>query len=264
MPQDHALCLRADPVPDALGRARSLLYKPAELNLVIADGQRHETSWRLLPRVARDGFLLVPTLAHAEDLEALIRGVSSSRVTAIRFEAPGDQGEFWSHVDVHIFSLPSLPLSRPSDRWLQELGIIDRTTASIESVAPPVVFDLPEGNALLLHAPGQIKFQRPIGAVRFSGNFGIKRGAYTGEGHTAGVDFEVLLVRPDGGEVALWRRYLDPVARAEDRGMQRFVVDLPAGMQGVVALRTRAGPSQDNRWGWSYVSGLRFEAQASE
>jgi hypothetical protein len=187
-----------------------------------------------------------------------MNGETKSRLRRIRFEAPGDQGEFWSHVDVKVLAIPSLPLSAIAGSLLRELRIVDRRPASVESVEKQEVIDVPEGKALLLHAPGTIAFDAPRGATGFSGSFGMRAGAYSDAGHTAGVEFGVYAVWPHGRVQKLWSRYLDPVAVKRDRGTQHFDVGLPADTPDTVVLRTAPGPDNDNRWGWSYVTGLHF------
>jgi hypothetical protein len=109
--RDHAIWLQADAVPNALGRLRAFLYKPAEIQISTTDDQGRSTLWRLLPRVARSGFLLVPTLATGGDAAALMRGQTHSWVRSFHFEAPARQDEFWSGVEVHVFALPGIPLA---------------------------------------------------------------------------------------------------------------------------------------------------------
>jgi hypothetical protein len=257
---DEALWLRVQAAPNALGRARAFLYKPAALEMVVADEQGRESSWRILPRVATDGFLLSPMLTHNEDLVSLLQGNVHTRVSSFRFESPGDQSEFWAHFDVQVFGLPAIPLHRPSDSWLEESGIVDRKPAAITSIERLDVIDIPEGKALFLHAPGTIAFEVPKGATRFSGDFGLRPGAYTGDGHSAGVDFVVEREVGTGPTVRLWSRYLNPLVRAEDRGTQHFEITLDGAADSKVTLSTRTGPDNVNSWDWSYVAGLKFES----
>jgi len=107
---ETAIWLQADPVPNNLGRLRGMLYKPALINIATTDEQGSERVWRLVPRVARFGFILVPTLADGSELALLMKGEARSRVKSFHFEAPGGQDEFWSHVDVSVFQMPGLPL----------------------------------------------------------------------------------------------------------------------------------------------------------
>ena len=79
-----------------------------------------------------------------------------------------------------------------------------------------------------------------------------------------GVDFTVSLEGADGRIVPLWKRYLDPVAAPADRGIQHFDIALPAGAKGRLLIGTGAGPADDNRWDWAYLSSVRFEPSANQ
>jgi hypothetical protein len=113
-PAGTAIWLQADPVPNNLGRLRRLLYKPALINLAVTDDQGRKRVWRLLPRIARAGFILVPTLTDGGDMALLMKGETRSSVKSFHFEAPDTQDEFWFRVEVAVFQMPDLPL-RPVD-----------------------------------------------------------------------------------------------------------------------------------------------------
>jgi hypothetical protein len=116
LPTGQAIWLQAEPIPNSLGRLRGILYKPAIIELSTTDDLGRRRVWRMLPRVARDGFILVPTLADGSDLMLLMKGEARSIVKSFHFEAPGGQEEFWSHVDVSVFQMPGLPLrSKPPE-----------------------------------------------------------------------------------------------------------------------------------------------------
>jgi hypothetical protein len=255
----EAVWLEADAVPNALGRARALLYKPAEIGIVTTDETGKERSWRLLPRVARAGFILVPTLEHAEDLEALMDGVAPTWVRRIRFDAPAGQDEFWSHIDVNVMAIPSLSFAAIGNSTLLKLGIYDRRPVSIKAFAELELVDIAGAQAMLLHAPGSMEFVVPARTARFSGTFGLRPGAYSDGGHTAGVEFAVDAVWSSGKSERIWSRFLDPVGNPGDRGAQHFDVALPPDGAAKIILSTGPGPTGDNRWDWSYVRALCFE-----
>jgi hypothetical protein len=258
----EAIWLRARAAPNNLGRLRSLLYKPARIDIVTTDYLGQQSSWRLLPRVADDGFILAPTLTGGSDVAQLIRGAAGSWVRSFHFDSPDGQGEFWSHIDVELFRMPGIKFNSPSPvGWLVALGIFDRPPLSIKSQEFVEVLGPPEfeGRALLLHAEGEIVLAVPKGSTRFSANFGIRKGAYTGGGETRGVDFTIDGVWASGRREPLWYRRLDPVAKPGDRGMQGVALDLPGDAPEKLVLHTGAGPDHDNRWDWSYVTGLRFD-----
>ncbi len=113
--RSRALWLALDPVPNALGRARAILYKPAELQIAVTDDRGRLRVWRLVPRVDRVGFLLAPTLATADEAAALLRGAAPSWVRSFHFESPLGQGEFWSRIDVEVSALSGVALEPPPD-----------------------------------------------------------------------------------------------------------------------------------------------------
>ena len=256
---DHALWLEADPIPTLLGRLRAMAYKPAILNLATTDRLGRRSVWRMLPRLSRAGFILVPTVANGGDVAALLHGESRSWVKSFHFETPAGQEEFWSRVVVRVSALPSLPL-RPAPElpWLVQLGIFDHVPLDVTSAEQQQVIEVPEGRALLLHAEGEALLAVPSGARQLSFGFGLRDGAYTGVGHTAGVDFTLDAVWASGRRERLWERFLDPVAQAGDRGTQAAVVRLPAEAPQRLILHTGAGPAKDYRWDWSYLSRVRF------
>ena len=260
----QAVWLEADPVPTGLGRFRSAAYKPAIINIAVTDDLGVRSVWRMVPRISRAGFLLVPNLIQSGDVASLARGEASSWVRSFHFEAPAGQEEFWSHVDIGLFDLPGLKLRPvPPIPWLVQLGILDRPAVSVTSVATQQVIETPEGRALLLHASGEMMFAVPRGAKRISFGYGLREGAYTQGGHTAGVTFRVDLAYDSGNRVHLWSRLLDPVARSEDRGSQHIDLDLPQDGPSRLILRTEPGLKDDNRWDWSYLSHLHFLAPES-
>jgi hypothetical protein len=106
----RALWLQANAVPTLLGRARAFLYKPSTLLITTTDDGGHTYAWRFLPRVARSGFMLSPVITTGDDAAALFRGQSRITVKSFHFEAPGDQAEFWDHVEVALFALPDVPV----------------------------------------------------------------------------------------------------------------------------------------------------------
>jgi len=261
---DRAVWLEADPVPNALGRVRALLYKPAAVHLVTTDDHGKRMSWRLPPRIAASGFLIVPTLEGGGDLAALARGRVHSWVKSFHFEAAQGQEEFWKDVKARVYGLPGLPLPRLEDTHLIELGIFDRPALSVTSAAAQQVVETPDGPALLLHAEGQVLFEVPPGATRVSFDFGIREGAYTGEGRTDGVAFDADAVLASGERRHLWGRYLDPLSNPADRGTQRTEVMLPTDGALRLRLHTGPGPANDSRWDWSYVSRIRFDGPATK
>src|SRR6202030_4178271 len=95
---DHAVWLQADFRLNMLGRMRALLYKPPAVSLAVTDDEGRQSTWRVLPKVAADGFLLEPFLDSGSDFAALLRGRGRVWLRSLRFEAPESQAEFWRDV----------------------------------------------------------------------------------------------------------------------------------------------------------------------
>jgi hypothetical protein len=126
------------------------------------------------------------------------------------------------------------------------------------------VIETEGGRALLVHADGRVDLAVPAGATGISFGYGLRDGSYRGLGHTEGVLFSLDAVGQSGRTERLWERYLDPVARGEDRGTQHVDLTLPADRPLRLVLRTGPGPRKDYRWDWSYVSAVRFKVPGAK
>jgi hypothetical protein len=116
-----AVWFQADLPLSKLGRLRAFLYKPPMINLIVTDQNGRHTSWRLLPQIAEDGFLLEPFLETQADFTAFMHRHSRQLLRFLRLDVPRDQGEFWAqiwqHATIRLYTLPELvigPESAPS------------------------------------------------------------------------------------------------------------------------------------------------------
>jgi len=122
-------------------------------------------------------------------------------------------------------------------------------------VAPGVV----EGRAVLVvHAPGEIRYELGMGAWMISGSFGVMPRAWI-EAQTDGVGFAVVAADGTEGERILFERFLDPVRREEDRGFQTLGVSFAADGPATLVLRTLPGPV--DRHAWSFWTDIRVREQ---
>ena len=170
------------------GRVRSIVYKPALINLVTTEADGIKRSWRFIPSIAKGGFLLSPFAVTDREFVSLFRGAGSRWVKSITFDAPDGERRFWNSVTVHIYQLPQLSLGSPLSGWVEE-GIVASTPRDMTAKAPPEFFTINGQRVVQLHAPGMLVLSIPVGARRFTGDFGLREGAYSGDGHTDGVEF---------------------------------------------------------------------------
>jgi hypothetical protein len=112
----------------------------------------------------------------------------------------------------------------------------------------------------MLHAPSALTFALKGNEHSLQIDFGLLSGAYTGDGHTEGVDYAVEIVRAGQPTREIFRRDLRPLTVPTDRGQQHADISLPDLKQGdQLILRTSAGPTGSVSWGWAYLERLHLE-----
>jgi hypothetical protein len=256
---DGALWLQVFADPTRLGRLRALLYKPARLTLTVEEVTGRQTTWRLLPRIAEDGFLLTPFLETQSDFAAYLRGRGRKQIRALRLDAPDGGGEFWKGAEVRFHALRGLSVENEAAyQELVEQGIAHIAPGKVTAPAPLEVFSAGPDKAALLHAPAAMEFAVPAGTARLQAGFGLRPGAYSQGGNSDGVEFSVVATWPDGRTETLWRRWLDPVRHSADRGTQPLELTLPANPPSSLVLHTKPGPAMRTDWDWSYWTRIKF------
>lgn len=242
----------------ALGRLWGLLYKPAEvwMRVMFADGR--STRYRLIPGQAAKGFLISPAVETTEQFALLYSGEISSaglrEVKSLAVEVPWyARWQYQPRVDVRFDTLSPNVLARLGEKApavAAARATTDKTAAIVaeNEMKPPRISLGADG--VFAHAPAKLKLQTGA-ANKLEIAFGIREGAYTGEGDTNGVCF---LVRQ--GDVDIFKRCLDPLNEPKDRGVQTAVVDVPseAALELVTDCRGKCA------WDWSYWSRARLDA----
>jgi len=258
----HPLWLQIELPLTKLGRLRAFLYKPPMAFLVTKDASGAERTWRLLPRVAADGFLLDPVLETQPDFAAYLRGQGNLAVRSLRLTTFPAQREYfstiWRQPVLRLFELPEIAL-RPQGRYaaLVQAGVFGAEPDLIESPHALETYATATGPVVQIHAPGEVRFLVPAGAREFVGRFGLRDGAHTSAAPTDGVHFQLEALRLDGTRALLWERKLDPARTPNDRGPQSFRVALPADSGLQISLQALPGGTDESDW--SYFGGLHFE-----
>ncbi len=256
----HPLWLQASFELSWLGRLRSLFYKPPQLAMVATDSRGEETRHRIIPTIARTGFVVQPLIQTSPDYANFARGRGTKALRSIRFEAASPaEAEFWSRGTVRFARLPELPLEIIDPmRAMMDAGICNLVPDSVTSNTTVQYIALPDQRrALLVHATGSMVFTLPDQRRRLTGDFGFVEGAHTGANRTDGGEFTIEGETAGGPPTVLWQRTLDPLRQPGDRGPQRVDVALPPGLVRV-RLHTRPGSKGDGSWDWTYWGNLSF------
>ncbi len=112
---------------------------------------------------------------------------------------------------------------------------------------------------LQLPPPAALHYEMQGSERRLAFEYGLRAGAYTRGGRTDGAVFVVELVRAGEPPQTLFRRHLQPLARAADRGPQQLDLSLPPLHRGDrLTLRLDAGPAGDPAWDWTYLVSLKL------
>jgi len=110
---------------------------------------------------------------------------------------------------------------------------------------------------LSLHAPARLRFRLSGYERGLFFTFGLRPGAFTGEGRSDGATFRVTLTAPEQTPRVLYDRTLQPATRAPDRREQTAELelsDIPAGS----TLEIEIDPGASDAWDWTYISSLRL------
>jgi hypothetical protein len=176
-----------------------------------------------------------------KDLPVLLPILQSLPLTEYRISAPLPSGP----LRVAVADLPdssqemfAMMAPRPREVYSQ-FGI------GLNTIGSQTVFDA--------HPVTELIFDPPPGARRLQAGYGLLPAAYADPSKgTDGVQFEIVLRHPDGTSETLAQNLLNPVAHAEDRGTKTFDLQLPAGFDGEIILRTGPGPANNFSYDWAF------------
>jgi hypothetical protein len=144
---------------------------------------------------------------------------------------------------------------------------LPRVTTAIEPLSVRTPFAPTAGwegehRVFFAHARSVLSYPLIKGAIRVRGAFGIRPAAYAPENATPtdGAEFFVEWVTPAEERRILFHRLLQPRDHLDDRPLQFFAVELPAGATGGrLEFVITPGPSENNACDWTYWADLQVE-----
>jgi hypothetical protein len=236
-----------------LGRLADLLFRAPDVRLEVVTADGRVDQYRLVPELARSGFLLSPLIADRlafarltsntwqEDLAGA--EVSSFRVLASPNCYATTVSIAFSRLVFEHQDLAGLP-------GLEQERVLSLLAGSAQATAArPKISNGPDGTTVVLaNAPTELQLPVPRGVTSWDFSYGLLDGAWSVGGETDGVRF-VIVAEIAGEERELWSRRLLPVTVAADRGVQRVELSVPDGATRLL-LRTEAGATSS--WDWAF------------
>lgn len=244
-----------------LGRIRDFFYKPPVVRLSLRDTDGNTTTYRLPLPLARAGFIVNPMIEDVVGFMQFAGGKPERHVaTATVLVADSDRRYLEPTARVRVSAARSS--RHGADYFLEaeklRFHMFKATPVNYEAQTPISEAEIDGTPVMVLHARSEMTFNLRDGAKRARGSFGMLPGTYTDGGNTDGAEFLVLW--SNGGErIELFRRYLDPVRLAADRGLHHFDVALPRQPGGRLFLRVNSGPQGNFAWDWTAWTGIEIE-----
>lgn len=241
-----------------LGHLLSILLKPPEVRLRLVNGIGTQKIYRIIPGIARAGFVITPEVVTSDDFLVLALGEQpalnpSARPKFASVEVSNLASWAYAHDvsltlrTIDVSSLKSRPAAIDVQNLLREMAARRRLLDAVSADPPTLVF-IAEG--LLAHAPRRIII--PVVKARsVTVTFGIRDGAWN-PGQTEGGCFSALT---EAGAM-LWQRCLDPLRQMADRGLQTAHFDLPTEQPRIILetlCRSRCN------WAWTYWRGIEID-----
>lgn len=255
------LWLTIDLRPSLLGRLRTFFYKPPFIQLVVQDTNNNISRYRMPAPMGRAGFIINPII---DDLMAYIRFTGGKpdrliRQISLSLEA-SDQKYFAASATATLSSLqPSTAGAGFFAQNLRDKFYMFKT--------PPVSYNVPvfaspeqidHHDVMIMHAPSEMVFDVPRGALLVKGQHGFIASAYANNNHTNGAEF--VIVWSDGKDSAeLYRKYLNPLSVPEDRGLISFELDLKNRPGGRLYFKILPGLYNDTGWDWTGWTGIEIK-----
>ncbi len=257
---DTPIWCELDLRPSLLGRLRDFVYKPPTPMLAVADGSSVVNSYRIVPGMARAGFLVYPHFTGNYGIKAFERGGPGPRITAFSVELdPALRRYFQSDIHVRFFTLPPFPRAHGEDAVAPEVRyrVFSQVPSVVNAPFPTDILVENHKEVLLAHPPSSIEFELAPANRHATGHFGLVANAYTNGNTTDGAEFIIEWINAKGEVSRVFYRLLKPLTVPGDRGEQSFDFVVPPG-GGRLVLRTTPGPDENIAFDWTYWTDVKF------
>jgi len=254
------LWLEIDPHPSLRGRLETLLLRPPPCSLRLwSDAADDEgRAFNAPASMLTAGFIASPLLESVADVATALTSGPTRRLRAFAVDAKRVAGGSYSW---RLSAIRGGLVGHPAaaDTAAEYPGFAVRP-AVCRSHTPTMIVEEAGRRMLKVDPPSEIVIDVPDEATSVEAAFAMLAAAYE-EGDTDGAEF-IIACGPRAEEPReLSRRLLAPETRPEDRGMQRFSLPLPPGLDRQLVLQVTAGPADNSFWDWACWSDVRFGSE---
>jgi hypothetical protein len=251
-----------------VGKIVSTLYKPPILRLTVSTRDGGRFRYRLVPGMARSGFLLSPVTRTPTAFGSLAAGeglpdLADQQATSVTISADTGSGSsdcYRSPMHLRLCRLeyPGQNLSKLDGfRELRSLSRMLARAIVLRGDDPPELVYLPHCGSVLRVAPDSaIQLSIDGHPQRLKLGFGILAPGAAALHETSGVGFRVSAVGEQGERVRLWSQSLDRPNGEISRGRQRAVIDLSRSPPSALILETLPGAAKQGdrlEYYWSEI-----------
>jgi hypothetical protein len=241
----NAHVLSLDIRPTLAGRLRTLLDSapPLFAEFELDDGDR--VGGRIVPGIARSGFIVDPMLQTQEDWMAWCTGKRIRHPVALRVLAPVSPWMYEPKIALRIDRADDLvPRTDPELEFKLLYSLFPTPPVEVVSAQLASRRMLYGGEVLVLSATSSLGFDVAPGSHRLSGRFALAPARRPG-GLADGATFRTVLTTPGKADRILFEQRLDPPRGPADRRLRPFEVRFETDARSRLVLRSEAGPKAD-------------------
>jgi hypothetical protein len=254
---DGQIRLALDLKPNPAGKLVNLLYRSAELMMDIEDDQQRVRSFRVVPELARDPFVLGPLVLGNEGFVALYERTPLPRPRRIRLQCPPNFRFGWPDrfgVEFHRGELQREPMTGLAARI--GASLFERTPVGVDAPRDLLRLDHAGLEKVFCFAPSSLTFALTPADRRVEARFGLESDP---QGGTSSGRICMRVAVVERGQLRLLaERWLEPGRNPADRGPQTLQVELPAGQPEYLILAATLPEGDALRNAWFWWSGIRI------
>jgi hypothetical protein len=251
------------------GVLKMALYKAPIIVITAQYKDGRQQSFRLVPGMARSGFVLSPLIGDTLAFAALSSGehqrLTQSELVSFMVSGNGEQqlSGYRPDMRLRLFRLefPPHPMAN-SDDFRRICGLTDILPHSQLLYANrglEMAFWPETGTVLAVPANSELQVVPSGRPRRLRLGFGLAPLENANSQTTNGVEFRVSSKEEGSEPVSLWSRRLSPAAQESDRGAQRAVIDLTDRPASKFLLQILPGSASQNGTLSVYWSEIQFE-----